>query len=96
MSKVKKKHEKVYSNNLTSTHSSLYTTAYFKTHTVMEFDETGAPHQVVMLENKHDGKVVAINKDADNVIAKVHRHITSISIPVTKCNKSVRLKLHLK
>ena len=48
----------------------------------MEFDETGAPHQVVMLENKHDGKVVAINKDADNVIAKVH-HITSISIPVT-------------
>ena len=95
MSKVKKKHEKVYSNNLTSTHSSLYPTAYFKTHTVMEFDETGAPHQVVMLENKHDGKVVAINKDADNVIAKVH-HITSISIPVTKCNKSVRLKLHLK
>ena len=61
----------------------------------MEFDETGAPHQVVMLENKHDGKVVAINKDADNVIAKVH-HITSISIPVTKCNKSVRLNLHLK
>ena len=62
----------------------------------MEFDETGAPHQVVMLENKHDGKVVAINKDADNVIAKVHRHITSISIPVTKCNKSFRLNLHLK
>ena len=61
----------------------------------MEFDETGAPHQVVMLENKHDGKVVAINKDADNVIAKVH-HITSISIPVTKCNKSVRLNLHFK
>ena len=45
----------------------------------MEFDETGAAHQVVMLENKHDGKVVAINKDEDNVIAKVH-HITSISI----------------
>lgn len=43
---------------------------YFKTHTVMEFDETGAAHQVVMLENKHDGKVVAINKDEDNVIAK--------------------------
>ena len=61
----------------------------------MEFDETGAPHQVVMLENKHDEKVVAINKDADNVIAKV-RHITSISIPVTKCNKSVRFNLHLK
>lgn len=61
----------------------------------MEFDETGAPHQVVMLENKHDGKVVAINKDEDNVIAKV-RHITSISIPVTKCNKSVRFNLHLK
>lgn len=95
MSKVKKKREKVYSNNLTSTHSSLYKTALFKTHTVMEFDATGAPHQVVMLENKHDGKVVAINKDADNVIAKVH-HITSISIPVTKCNKSVRLNLHLK
>ena len=62
----------------------------------MEFDETGAPHQVVMLENKHDGKVVAINKDADNVIAKVRRHITSISISVAKCNKSVRLNLHLK
>jgi len=61
----------------------------------MEFDATGAPHQVVMLENKHDGKVVAINKGEDNVIAKV-RHITSISIPVTKRNKSVRLNLHLK
>ena len=96
MSKVEKNGEKVYSNNLTSTHSSLYKTAYFKTHTVMEFDETGAPHQVVMLENKHDGKVVAINKDADNVIAKVRRHITSISISVAKCNKSVRLNLHLK
>ena len=45
----------------------------------MEFDETGAPHQVVMLENKHDGKVVAINKDEDNVIAKVHRHIHTSS-----------------
>ena len=61
----------------------------------MEFDEAGTPHQVVMLENKHDGKIVAINKDEDNVIAKV-RHITSVSIPVTKCNKSVRLNLHLK
>lgn len=62
----------------------------------MEFDATGTPHQVVMLENKHDGKVVAINKDEDNVIAKVRRHITSISIPATKCKKSVRLNLHLK
>ena len=43
----------------------------------MEFDASGNPHQVVMLENKHDGKVVAINKDEDNVIAKV-RHITSV------------------
>ena len=62
----------------------------------MEFDATGTPHQVVMLENKQDGKVVAINKDEDNVIAKVRRHITSISIPATKCKKSVRLNLHLK
>ena len=61
----------------------------------MEFDEAGTPHQVVMLENKHDGKIVAINKEEDNVIAKV-RHITPVSIPVTKCNKSVRLNLHLK
>lgn len=67
----------IYSNNLTGTYSPLYKTAFFKTHTVMEFDASGNPHQVVMLENKHDGKVVAINKDEDNVIAKV-RHITSV------------------
>ena len=55
----------------------------------MEFDATGTPHQVVMLENKRDGKVVAINKDEDNVIAKVRHINTSISFPVTKCKLKV-------
>ena len=55
----------------------------------MEFDATGTPHQVVMLENKRDGKVVAINKDEDNVIAKVCHINTSISFPVTKCKLKV-------
>ncbi|XP_073231429.1 uncharacterized protein [Porites lutea] len=42
----------------------------FKTHTIIEYDATGSNHQVVILENKHDGNVVAINKDEDTVIAK--------------------------
>ena len=49
----------------------LFQTALFKTHTMVERDATGAYHEVVMLENEHDGNVVAINKDEDTVIAKV-------------------------
>lgn len=41
----------------------------FKTHTILEVDE-GDFRPIVMLENKHDGSVVAINKDDESVIAK--------------------------
>ena len=49
-----------------------------------EFDATGSHHQVVILENKHDGNVVAINKDEDTVIAKVN-NISLISSSKPSC-----------
>ena len=50
----------------------MFQTALFKTHTIIEYDVKGSHHQVVILKNKHDGNVVAINKDEDTVIAKVN------------------------
>ncbi|XP_022787513.1 uncharacterized protein LOC111327566 [Stylophora pistillata] len=41
----------------------------FKIHTVIEKDNNGKAHQVVILENK-SGSVVAINKDDDTVLVK--------------------------
>ena len=62
----------------------MFQTALFKTHTIIEYDATGSNHQVVILENKHDGNVVAINKDEDTVIAKVN-NISLISSSKPTC-----------
>ena len=62
----------------------MFQTALFKTHTIIEYDAKGSHHQVVILENKHDGNVVAINKDEDTVIAKVN-NISLISSSKPTC-----------
>ena len=49
----------------------LFLTAFFRTHTFSEYDDTKSIfHQFVILENKF-GSVVAINREDDTVIAKV-------------------------
>ena len=48
----------------------LLQTAHFKIHTVLEFEGDNV-HQVVILENT-SGRIVAIDKRDDSVIAKVH------------------------
>ena len=65
------RHHILISLSLTKQIICLFLTAFFKTHTVLEYDETNQKvHQVVILENK-SGSVVAINQQDDTVTAKV-------------------------
>lgn len=52
--------------------------AFFKLHSILEQDSNGGYNQLVILENQ-SGRVVAIDRENDKVIAKVRRVLCGLT-----------------